>query len=250
MKFKRFVPVLVFLVCSAVICVMIAGLFLLSGGSLPKPPEQIEPPAVEPPKPPLATVIIDAGHGGEDGGAVGVTGLVEKDLNLDLACRVAALLEADGVRVIMTRKTDVLLYDRNTDYQGRKKVLDLAARQAVGDAYPEALFVSIHANAFSEQQYHGLQIWYGSKNAKSAVLADHIRCEVVQELQPDNHRQSKQAGNNIYLLYHLQNPAVLVECGFLSNPTECRALEDENYRQALAHALYRGILAYAENDVE
>ncbi|MBR5880589.1 MAG: N-acetylmuramoyl-L-alanine amidase [Clostridia bacterium] len=182
-------------------------------------------------------MIIDAGHGGEDGGAVGVTGLVEKDLNLDLAKRLAALLEERGYRVIMTRTEDVLLYDRNTDYHGRKKALDLAARQAVGDANPDAVFVSLHANTFSEAIYHGLQVWYSPNNPEAAVLAECIRACVTAQLQPENHRQSKPAGSNIYLLYHLGTPAVLVECGFLSNPTECRMLEDDAYRDALALAL-------------
>ena len=196
------------------------------------------------------TVILDAGHGGEDGGAVGVTGLVEKDLNLDLAGRLCALLEADGVRVIMTRTEDVLLYDRGVDYQGRKKVLDLAARQAIGDAHPDAIFISLHANTFPEEIYHGLQVWYSPNSEQSVLLAKSIRDSVVGTLQPDNHRQSKQAGSNIFLLHKLQIPAVLVECGFLSNPAECNDLEDPAYRDRLAHALYKGLCAYYACDAQ
>ncbi len=252
MKNKRILLPLVFLLGSVLICGLTVGLFLLAGGSVeqdPAPPgEQDTQP--EPPRGPVRVVIIDAGHGGEDGGAVGVTGLVEKDLNLDLAKRLCALLEADGVRVIMTRTEDVLLYDRGVDYEGRKKVLDLAARQAIGDANPDAIFISLHANTFSQSVYHGLQVWYSPNHAGSTTLAESIRGEVVSTLQPDNHRQSKQAGSNIFLLHKLQIPAVLVECGFLSNPTECRALEDAQYRQQLADALCRGILAYYECETE
>ena len=247
MKLKHFLTVGVFLLSGILLCFAIVGLFLLSGGKI----EQEREPTTEqdaPPAPELPVVVIDAGHGGEDGGAVGVTGLVEKELNLDIAKRLAALLEADGYRVVMTRTEDVLLYDRNVDFQGRKKVLDLAARQAIGDAHADGVFISIHANTFSQSQYHGLQIWYGAKNAQSACLAEQIRSEVVRTLQPDNHRLSKQAGSNIYLMYHLQMPCVLVECGFLSNPTECAALEDAAYRQELALALYRGIVAYHKDD--
>ena len=250
MKWKRaLLAALVFVGVSLVLCILCAGLFFLSGGEIkdtfPTVPEQGTEPEPEEPK---HTVIIDAGHGGEDGGAVGVTGLVEKDLNLDLAKRLAALLEERGYRVIMTRTEDVLLYDHNTDYHGRKKALDLAARQAVGDANPDAVFVSLHANTFSEAIYHGLQVWYSPNNPEAAVLAECIRACVTAQLQPENHRQSKPAGSNIYLLYHLQTPAVLVECGFLSNPTECRMLEDDAYRDALALALCQGIVAYYEND--
>lgn len=239
----------IFLGISLALCALCMGLFFLSGGdagALTPLPEQEQ--TTPPPEQPRYTVIIDAGHGGEDGGAVGVTGLLEKDLNLDLAKRLAALLEAQGVRVIMTRSEDVLLYDRGVDYQGRKKVLDLAARQAIGDAYPDSIFVSLHANAFSQSVYHGLQVWYSPNHEKSAALAEHIRAGVTGTLQPDNHRQCKQAGSNIYLLYHLQTPAVLVECGFLSNPGECAALEDGAYRDALARALCDGIMAYYEGD--
>ena len=250
MKKRTFLLPLAFLLASVMICGLVLGLFLLAGGSFeesPTPPAEQES-TPETPQGPPRTVIIDAGHGGEDGGAVGVTGLVEKELNLDLAKRLCALLEADGVHVIMTRTEDVLLYDRGVDYEGRKKVLDLAARQAIGDANPDAIFVSLHANTFPEEIYHGLQVWYSPNHAKSATLAESIRGEVVSTLQPDNHRQSKSAGSNIFLLHKLQIPAVLVECGFLSNPTECRDLEDPAYRDRLAHALYEGIRAYYEDD--
>lgn len=247
MKKMRGALPLTFLVCSILFCLLAVGLFLLAGGSSGQQHRPQEEQNTQPPKPPErpgCVVIIDAGHGGEDGGAIGVTGLVEKDLNLDLAKRLCALLEKEGVRVIMTRTEDVLLYDRGVDFEGRKKVLDLAARQAIGDANPEALFVSLHANTFSQDVYHGLQIWYSPNDPNSANLAEALRSEVVSALQPDNHRQSKVAGSNIFLLDRLQQPAVLVECGFLSNPTECKALEDSAYRQALAQALCKGILAY------
>ena len=250
MKKRMILLPLVFLLGSLVICGLTVGLFWLAGGNweqTPLPPKEQQT-TPEPPKGPPRIVIIDAGHGGEDGGAVGITGLVEKELNLDLAKRLCALLEADGVRVIMTRTEDVLLYDRGADYEGRKKVLDLAARQAIGDANPDAVFISLHANTFPQQIYHGLQVWYSPNHERSAALAESIRGEVVSTLQPDNHRQCKQAGSNIFLLHKLQIPTVLVECGFLSNPAECRSLEDSAYRDQLAHALYRGILAYYEHD--
>ncbi len=253
MKWSRaVVAALIFLGISLGLCALCAGLFWASGGRVPPESPPTVPPETSPPEPtvPHYTVIIDAGHGGEDGGAVGVTGLVEKDLNLDLARRLQELLQKQGFEVIMTRTEDKLLYDRNADYQGRKKVLDLAARQSIGDAYPEAVFVSLHANTFSAAQYHGLQVWYSPNHAGSAVLAEYIRTAVTASLQPDNHRQSKSAGSNIYLLDRLQSPAVLVECGFLSNPAECRDLEDPAYRDALALALCQGIVAYYEGDAQ
>lgn len=190
------------------------------------------------------TVILDAGHGGEDGGAVGQLDgreIYEKDINLSVTLLLRDLLEADGVNVVLTREEDVLLYDRNTDYKGRKKVLDLAARLAIGERTDNALFVSIHMNAFPQSQYRGLQVYHSPNNAHSQALAQSIQSRVSEQLQPDNHRRIKRAGSEIYLLYHLNCPAVLVECGFLSNPDECRALADQSYQKQLAFLLFTSI---------
>ena len=190
------------------------------------------------------TVILDAGHGGEDGGAIGhIDGreIYEKDINLAITLTLRDLLEAEGINVILTRERDVLLYDRNTDYQGRKKVLDLAARLHVGQSTPGALFVSIHMNAFTQSKYHGLQVYYSPNHALSQTLAAHIQGRTQEQLQPDNHRQIKKAGSDIFLLEHLKCPAVLVECGFLSNEEECRMLEKADYQQKLAFLLFCSI---------
>lgn len=190
------------------------------------------------------TVIIDAGHGGEDGGAVGKMDgreIYEKDLNLTISLLLRDLLEADGVGVVMTREQDVLLYDRNTDYKGRKKVLDLAARLNIGQRIENALFVSIHMNAFTQSQYKGLQVYYSPNHAASATLAQGIQTRVSEQLQRDNHRKVKRAGSEIHLLEHLTCPAVLVECGFLSNADDCRALSDAEYQRKLAFLLFCAI---------
>ena len=190
------------------------------------------------------TVILDAGHGGEDGGAVSASGILEKDLNLEIAFLLRDLLEANGIRVIMTRSTDILLYDRNENYHGRKKALDLAARRKIAEETPNAIFVSIHMNAYPQTQYRGLQVWYSPNHRDSKTLADHIQKTVQELLQPQNGRQPKGATSGIYLLHRLQCPAVLVECGFLSNPDEAALLNDRVYRERLAGALF---LAIAES---
>jgi N-acetylmuramoyl-L-alanine amidase len=187
------------------------------------------------------TVVIDAGHGGEDGGAVSASGIVEKELNLQIALLLRDLLEANGVKVIMTRTTDTLLYDKNADYEGRKKVLDLAARVAVAESTENAMFVSIHMNAFPQAQYKGLQVYYSPNNTVSETLAETIQRKIATSLQPDNHRKIKRAGSEIHLLEQLDCPAVLVECGFLSNAEDCRALTDPAYRQRLAFLLFCAI---------
>ena len=192
----------------------------------------------------VMTVIIDAGHGGEDGGANGTVNgraVNEKDINLSVSLLLRDLLEANGINVVMTRTEDVLLYDRNTDYQGRKKVLDLAARLSIGQSIENAIFVSIHMNAFPQAQYKGLQVYYSPNHENSLSLAQNIQSRVAAQLQTDNKREVKRADSSIHLLEHLKCPAVLVECGFLSNPQECARLADRDYQKKLAFLLFCSI---------
>ena len=193
---------------------------------------------------PQITVIIDAGHGGEDGGTQSSDGTLEKDLNLDIAIRLKQLLQNQGINVILTRETDILLYDRNTDYKGRKKLLDAEARLKIAADNPDAIFVSIHQNAFSSPQYSGLQVWYSGNNASSLPIAEAIQSSVKATLQPENNRAVKLSGSNVYIMQHIQNPAVLVECGFLSSPSEAKKLSDPSYRQNLSQVICDAIVGY------
>lgn len=187
------------------------------------------------------TVVLDAGHGGEDGGAVSASGVAEKDINLQIALLLRDLLEANGVKVVMTRTTDTLLYDKNADYEGRKKVLDLAARREIAEQTEDAVFVSIHMNAYPQTQYNGLQVWYSKNCESSYFLAKTLQSTAKLHLQPDNDRAIKGATSAIHLLHRLTCPAVLVECGFLSNPEEAALLSTEEYQQQLALVIFLGI---------
>ena len=191
---------------------------------------------------PSKTVILDAGHGGEDGGASSADGLLEKDLNLSLALTMRDILTANGVKVILTRETDTLLYDRNTDYQGRKKRLDMAARLKIAEETSDAVFVSLHMNTYPHPSCQGVQVWYSENNDTSFEIAKTIHSTTQELLQHENDRPVKRSGSSIYLLHHLECPAVLVECGFLSSPQEATLLGDESYRQQLALTLCMGIL--------
>ncbi len=189
------------------------------------------------------TIVIDAGHGGEDGGCEG-NGLVEKDLNLDISMRLASLLRAAGVNVVMTREEDVLLYDKSSDYEGKKKVQDVRRRLEIATEQENAVLVSIHMNYFAETKYSGLQVWYSKNDSKSRILANLIQTEVKTTLQPNNKRSIKEATSGIFLLNNATFPAALVECGFLSNTDEARALGDAEYRQALAKVIFEAIMEY------
>lgn len=188
----------------------------------------------------LPTVVIDAGHGGEDGGASSASGVVEKDVNLAVALSLRDLLEANGIPTVMTRTADILLYDRTADYKGHKKSLDLAARRAIADSVENCILVSIHMNAYPAAQYSGLQVWYSPAHPDSQALAEGIQTTALS-LMPSNNRKIKAAGSSIYLLHHATYPAVLVECGFLSNPAEAERLGDPAYQQALALVIFSAV---------
>ena len=190
---------------------------------------------------PILRVVIDPGHGGEDGGAQSKAGLYEKDVNLSVALYLRDLFEAAGVPVVMTRTEDILLYDRSVNYQGRKKVLDLAARLTVARSVPDSLFLSIHMNAFPQTQYSGMQVWYAPGDPRSQELAAAVQTR-GHWLDGNNKRRIKAAGNNIYLLHNLDTPAILVEGGFLSNPEEAEKLGTEAYQKALAFVIFTGVM--------
>ena len=190
------------------------------------------------------TVIIDAGHGGEDGGAIGVNGVYEKDLNLEIATQLKDMLKACGIDVVMTRTEDVLLYDKNSDYKGRKKILDLANRLKIANEHKNCIFVSIHMNSFPESKYNGLQVYYSKNSEKSAELALAIQDSVKTNLQKENSRKTKSSNGNIYLLDRIKSPAVLVECGFISNPEECTLLTSEEHQKKLSLSIFNGIYRF------
>ena len=200
-------------------------------------------------EPKYTTVIIDAGHGGEDGGASSAAGLLEKEVNLEISQILCDMLRSNGVNVIMTREDDRLLYDRNTDYKGRKKKLDLAARLAIADSTENAIFISIHMNSFTDPKYSGLQVWYSPNNVDSYALAEMIQNENRQKLQPLNTRQTKAATSAINLLHNAKCPAVLVECGFLSSPDEARLFESYEYRQRVAFTIFCAVTEFLQGDL-
>lgn len=190
-------------------------------------------------------VILDAGHGGMDGGAVseidGIT-VVEKDLNLDITLMLRDFLEAAGVDVILTRDSDVMLDDGGEST--KKKIRDLKARVDIADAYHDSVFVSIHMNKFPSESVSGVQIYYSPNDPLSMDLAQEIKKQINALLQPDNYRELKAAGSNIYVLDRIKNPAVLIECGFISNPSEAKLLCDDDYRRRLVLVMGTSVLNF------
>ena len=193
------------------------------------------------------TVIIDAGHGGEDCGAIGVNGVYEKDINFAVANGVAELLEKEGVNVILTRTQDKLLYTDEENIQGKKKYFDLKNRLAFAQQNPDALFVSIHMNKFEMESCRGMQVYFSTNTEKSKQLASSIQSVVTNALQPYNTRTIKATDGNIFLLDNAVGTAVLVECGFLSNYYECEKLSKKDYQGQLSFQIFCGIMEYIRN---
>ena len=196
------------------------------------------------------TIVVDAGHGGEDGGAVGVNGLVEKEINLAIALALADDLKASNFPVVLVRDSDYSVGDQTLSTVAERKRSDTKRRVQLVEETGDCILVSIHQNQFSQSQYKGAQMFYSPNNSESALLAECIRQSVVGSLQPENTRQNKEAGEDIYLLTHCQVPGVIVECGFLSNPEEANLLGQEEYQQDMAAAIYNGIISFVEQREE
>lgn len=187
-------------------------------------------------------IVIDAGHGGEDPGAT-ANGLIEKELNLDISKRLNNMLLTFGYDTLLTRQDDILLY--NPGEEGRKKYHDLRNREEIAENCGNALFVSIHINKFPLEACKGLQTFYSDNNAESIKIAQSVQ-NSAKLLQEYNNREVKCGNDSIYLMENLDIPAVLIECGFISNPEEAEFLSDSDYREALAFSIYCGISEYLE----
>ena len=200
--------------------------------------------------PQSSTVIIDAGHGGMDGGAVAGDGTLEKTLNLSIAQKLNDLLQCAGVRTVLTRKDDNSIHDADAVSVRQQKVSDIHNRLQIMEQTENAVFVSIHQNHFSVSKYHGAQVFYSANDPQSAILAEQIRQSLTAHLQPNNTRETKKSGTEIYLLYHAMRPAVMVECGFLSNAEETQKLKTEDYQTKLALSVADGILNFFSSTEE
>lgn len=193
------------------------------------------------------TLIIDAGHGGEDGGAVAPDGTLEKDYNLDISLRLINLLKIYGYNVIPTRTHDVMTCDDNLNTQREKKISDIRNRLKLLNSVQNPVFISIHQNKFSDSTQKGSQVFYSKNNQLSESLAEEIQKSIVLNIQKENKRKIKQSGTEIYLLYHSRVPSVLVECGFLSNSDDLSKLKNIEYRNELSIAIADGIINFLNN---
>lgn len=192
----------------------------------------------------LPTIILDAGHGGFDGGCVSYNGVSEKGINLNIMLCLKALLEADGFEVVTTRDSDVSIYDEGVVGLSQQKKSDMKNRLDIFNSRENALAISIHQNQYTDPKYSGAQMFFSQTNPQSEILAQSLQDAFVQNLQPENKREIKLTGDDLYLIYYAKIPSVMAECGFLSNPDEADLLESEKYQKQVAFTIYKGIKNY------
>ena len=188
-------------------------------------------------------IVIDAGHGGEDAGAVVRGDIYEKDLNLEYALCIGEMLTERGYTVVFTRTEDKMLYSPEENIKGHRKISDLKNRIKVCESYPNSLLVSVHMNTFGASKYSGLQVYYKSDSDESRRLASKIQERVRTDVQPNNKRSIKD-GHDLYLLDNSPTSAVIIECGFMSNEEEMTKLLQKEYKNGLCFSIVCGIIEY------
>ena len=211
-------------------CMYVLSLFLLAGFAF-NGLRQVQPAASV--QPASHTIILDAGHGGPDGGASGTDGTKESTLNLTITLKIDGILGLLGEKTILIRDTDRDISDPECQSISQKKVSDIRNRVSIINSCTDGILVSVHCNFYPESKYKGAQIFYNSEDGAKS-LAQAVQSGIAEHTDPENQRQVKQVSGEIYLFRHAQVPGILVECGFLSNPQELSLLKTEEYQKKLA----------------
>lgn len=188
-------------------------------------------------------IIIDAGHGGEDGGAIANDGTLEKNINLDISLKLNDILSILGYKTKLIRNTDKDLHTSGDSIRERK-VSDIRNRFEIMNQGGNCLYISIHQNKFSDESVHGAQIFYSPNNDESKELASFVQKSISSQLQKDNDRIIKKSGTDIFLLYNATKPTIMVECGFISNASELNNLKNTYYQNEMALSIAMGIINY------
>ena len=225
-----------YVVCAAYLLCALHAVFMISN----QPIRQVDNTSTQD----NITFVLDAGHGGEDGGAVAADGTLEKDLNLQIEQTLAALFVLYGVPFIETRTEDASIGDNSLSTVRERKRSDILTRYRLVNETPNSVLLSIHQNKYEISKYSGAQVFYAADIPEAKAFAQLIQTSVRETLQPNNDRQIKPSGSSIFLLYKAQRPSVLIECGFLSNPDELARLKTPKYQTELSYAILRSVLQY------
>lgn len=190
-------------------------------------------------------IVLDAGHGGLDSGAVGATGVLEKDVNLSIVLALRDMFEMSGFEVVLTRDEDISIYDPGIEGIRNQKLNDMDNRLEIIQKYPDSIFLCIHQNNFTDPKYFGGQMFYNNNNPQNRTLAQIMQNKFAQ-LQPGNGREIKLTGEELFLLKSNKNPSLMIECGFLSNPEEEQKLSTWEYQQKVAFTIYGGVMEFID----
>lgn len=187
-------------------------------------------------------VILDAGHGGEDGGCVAYDNTLEKDINLQITDKISFMFDIFGINYVQIRTEDISVGDNDLQSIKARKTSDIMKRFDTVNSYPNSVLLSIHQNMYSVEKYSGTQVFYSPNTDESKILADSIQTVIKNNLQQDNDRQPKASGDSIYLLYRAKRPSVMVECGFFSNMSELEKLKTPEYQIQMAYFITKGLI--------
>ncbi len=198
--------------------------------------DQVVPTVTDPVAKETWTLILDAGHGGEDGGASTASGEKESNINLAIVLKTKALMAFLGVEPQLTRDTDISIHGDGAETIRQKKVSDLKNRVAMVESISNAILISVHQNHFTDSRYSGFQVFYNNGDANQQ-WGENTQAVLQQVLNPGNDRKAKPIPDGIYLFDHISCPAILVECGFLSNAEEAALLSTDVYQRKIAIAL-------------
>lgn len=235
MKRYHWVGLLPFYLLALIVCVGIASAGSASvSASVQRGPVERE-----------ATVVIDAGHGGIDGGATSCTGVLESAFNLQIALRLEDLLHLLGYDTVMIRRTDTSVYTEGSSIAAQK-VSDLKERVRIVNETENAILISIHQNTFSDSRYSGAQVFYPDTDGSKA-LAEILQDCFIRSLNPGSNRVCKKAGA-VYLLQHIDCTGALIECGFLSNPSEEALLRSDRYQQKLCCVIASSLTEFLQRN--
>lgn len=183
------------------------------------------------------TIVIDAGHGGVDAGAIAIDNTPEKGINLSIALSLYDYLMVSGIDSQLIRDGDYEIYPNGID----RSRSDLYNRMDIINSVHNSMLISIHQNHFENESEWGTQIWYSDNNQMSKKVADRILNNIKYFLQPDNKRKNKASDDSYYLLYKAKVPSVMVECGFISNREENKKLQNKEYQNDLAYSILLGV---------
>lgn len=224
--------------CALVLCLGIGGVcYVVSRADTSS--IYANAPAVE-----ETVLILDSGHGGMDGGCSAADGTPEKGINLNIMLSLRDMANIFGIKTIVTRDTDTSIHDKGVTGIRAQKISDMENRLEIFNSVKGAVCISIHQNTYTDPKFKGAQMFYSSRNEESADLAQIMQNLFKENLQPYNTRETKLCGSELYLCHYCENPAVMAECGFLSNEEEAKNLESSEYQQKIAFTIFESVYMF------